>query len=106
METSGSSSVSVEPCPIQVHWNWDIVHTPWSSGGVVLIAGTCLVGLVRAIIGKCCRAIIGLKSSSLVIVVVWEISKRSSSEPSTRNKGGSIALSGLVSLGTLSENVL
>jgi len=81
-----SSSVPIESGPIEVHGNWNVVHTPWSIGRVVLrIIGSYLVGLVLvtgavivAHITK--RAIVVLESSSLIVIVALEVSKCSSSE--------------------------
>jgi len=109
-EARVSSSVSIESGPIEVHGNRNIVHAPWSIGRVVLriirlshvklvlIKGTVIIPHVTK------GVIIGLGSSLLEIVL--EVSKRSSSKPRARDEGGSVALSGLVSLRTLSEDIL
>src|SRR6267142_356727 len=98
-----SSSVSIEPGSVKVHGNWDIVHTPRSIGRIVLrIVGLCLVRLVLITRGT----IVILESSSLIVIIALEVSKRSSSESTMRDEGGSITLPGLVGLGVLSENTL
>src|SRR6267142_980513 len=81
-----SSSVPIESGPIEVHGNWNIVHTPWSIGRVVLrIIGSHLVGLVlvagAVVVTHVAKgAIVVLESSSLIVIVALEISKCSSSE--------------------------
>jgi len=86
VEARVSSSVSIESGPVEVHGDWDVVHAPWSIGRVVLrIIGLCLVGLVlitgAIIIAHITKgAIVGLESSSLIVIVVLEVSKHSSSE--------------------------
>src|SRR6266850_976185 len=107
-----SSPIPIESGPVKVHRNWDIIHTPWSIGRIVLrIGGSRLVGLVlisRAIIVTQItrRAIVVLESSSLIVIVALEVSKCSTSESSMRDEGGSISLSSLVDLGALSKNTL
>jgi len=84
MEARVSSSVSIESSSIEVHGDRDIVHAPWSIGRVILrIIGLSLIGLIRAIIiAHVPRGtIVVLESSSLIIIVALEVSKRSSSEP-------------------------
>src|SRR6266850_2419652 len=73
-----SSSIPIESGPIKVHGNWNIVHTPWSIGRVVLrVIGSCLVGLVlvvRVVIVAHVirRAIVVLESSPLIVIVALE----------------------------------
>jgi len=85
-EARVSSSVSIESGSVEVHRNWDVIHAPWSIGQVIWgIVGSSLVGLVLVIspiivahISK--GTIIGLESSSLVVIIALEISKCSSSK--------------------------
>jgi len=105
-----SSSVSIEPGSIEVHGDQDVVHAPWSISRVILrVTRPRWVGLgliIRAIVIPHISegAIIVLESSSLVVAL--EISKRSSSEPRSRNERRSISLCGLIGLRTLSKNIL
>src|SRR6266850_4074841 len=103
-----SSSVPVEPSSIKVHGNWDIVHTSWSISRIIRlrVIRPSLVEL-RGSVGVIPEGtIIGLESSSLEVIVTLETSKRSSSKTRMGNEGGSVALSSLVGLRTLSKDIL
>src|SRR6267142_2275359 len=82
VEARVSSSVSIESGPVKVHGNQDIIHAPWGIGRVILrIVGLSLIGLIGTIIVPHISKgmIIGLESSSLIVIVALEVSKRSSS---------------------------
>ena len=102
--------ISVEPSPVNVHWDWDVVHAPGGICEVVIASPSKVesvwISLVVIITTIVVRIVVWLESSTQLIVKALEVSKHSSLKPRLRNEGGSIGLSHLVALGALAEDVL